>query len=128
MGAGPYCVPYTYLTLRRRDGDNKRIILSGKCRSAPPFDDVYLAENDRGFVDMDQSVRQAKVRDLRGQIITVLDKLGEIDAETIVTTIGKRGSDIRGELNKMVQDGVVNCRKDPNTPQKKLYSIGTSSG
>lgn len=130
MGSRAFtAVPDTYLTLKEDgDGDNKRIILSGKCRSAPPFDDVYLAENDRGFVDMDQSVWQAKARDLRGLIMTALREEGEIGAAAIVTATGKRDSEVRGQLKKMVQDGDVSCRKDPDTPQKMLYSIGTSSG
>lgn len=77
---------------------------------------------------MDQSVWQAKGRDLRGQIMAVLHEEGEIDAAVIVTATGKRDSEVRGLLKKMVQDGDVSCRKDPDTPQKMLYSIGTSSG
>lgn len=130
MGSRAFtAVPDTYLTLKEDgDGDNKRIILSGKCRSAPPFDDVYLAENEDGFVDMDQAVWQARARSLRGEILGVLHEDGEAGAEAIQAATGRRGADVRSQLKKMVQDGDVSCRKDPDTPQKMLYSIGTSSG
>ena len=123
MGSAAFTgVPDTILSLSL-DGDRRALYGYGRC---PNFEQVYLTENDGGYIDIEETVRQSRARGLRDEIMDFLQANGEASTAEIKAGIQVRGADIGSQLNTMTGAGDIAYRVDDNEDKRKrkrLYYV-----
>lgn len=85
-----------------------------------------MTENDGGYIDIEETVRQSRARGLRDEIMDFLQANGEASTAEIKAGIQARGADIGIQLNTMTDAGDIAYRVDDNEDKrrrKRLYHV-----